>query len=213
MAKFPNAAAVEVLRAIEPDIAVVPRGTILARVYFARGPHPTRWDEFRHFGPANARFDHHLEDSRGEAYEQERSVLYCATEAKTCFAEVFQETRRIDRARRSPWLAVFRLERDAALLDLSGNFPTRAGASMAINSGSRVRARAWGRAFYDAYPDLLGVHYPSSMNGNRPCAVLTDRAEALSVLAEHPEFNRPLTDDTLLDVLKHCAQAIGYGLL
>ena len=213
MAKFPNPPAVGVLRATKPEITIVPQGTIFARVYFAGGAHPTRWDAFRHYGPTNARFDHHLEDSQGQPIEQERSVLYCATEAQTCVAEVFQETRRIDRVRRSPWLAVFRLERDVQLLDLTGDYPTRAGASMAINSGSRVLARAWARAFYEAYPDLLGIHYPSSMNGNRPCAALTDRAEALSALAEYPDFNRPLTDDALLDVLKHCAQAIGYGLL
>jgi hypothetical protein len=84
---------------------------------------------------------------------------------------------------------------------------------MAIRSGSRVRARAWARAVYEAYPGLLGLLYPSSMSANRPCAVLADRAETLSVLAEHPDFNRPLADDALLDVLKHCAADIGYGLL
>jgi hypothetical protein len=108
---------------------------------------------------------------------------------------------------------VFRLACDVELLDLTGSYPTRAGASMAINSGSRVRARAWAGAFYEAYPDLLGIHYPSSMHGNRPCVALTGRAEAVSALAEYPEFNRSLTDDAMLDVLKHCAQVIGYGLL
>ena len=84
---------------------------------------------------------------------------------------------------------------------------------MAINSGNRVRARAWARAFYAAYPDLHGIYYGSSMNGNQPAIALTDRAEALAALAEYPEFNRPLADDALLDVLKHCANQLGYALL
>jgi hypothetical protein len=51
------------------------------------------------------------------------------------------------------------------------------------------------------------------MNANRPRVVATDRAETLSVLAGHPDFNRPLADDALLDVLEHCAAAIGCALL
>jgi hypothetical protein len=182
-------------------------------VYFTAGPYPTRWNEFRRYGPINARFDHHLPDRVGQPREQERAILYCATSARTCFAEVFQETRRIDRARRAPWLAVFRLERDLALLDLSGTYPTRAGASMAINSGNRARARAWARAWYEAFPELHGIHYASSMHANDPAIALTDRAGQLAPLPRHPDFNRPLADDALLDVLKHAAARLGYGLL
>jgi len=84
---------------------------------------------------------------------------------------------------------------------------------MAINSGSRVRARAWARAWYEAFPDLQGIHYASSMNANEPAIALTDRAQNLEPLSRHPDFNRPLADDALLDVLKHAAARLGYGLL
>ena len=48
---------------------------------------------------------------------------------------------------------------------------------MAINTGHRGRARAWARTFYDAYPTLHGLYYPSSMNGNEPAIALNDRLE------------------------------------
>jgi hypothetical protein len=211
--KLPAPPSVAALRAIERDTVRLARGTALARVYFTAGPHPARWNQFRRYGPTNARFDHHVPDVRGRPVAQDRTILYCATNAVTCFAEVFQETRRIDRVRKAPWLAVFRLERDLELLDLTGAYATRAGASMAINSGNRVRARAWASAWYEAFPDLHGIRYASSMNANEPAIALTDRAAKLAPLPAHPEFNRPLADDALLDVLKHAAARLGYGLL
>jgi hypothetical protein len=133
--------------------------------------------------------------------------------ADTSLAEVFQETRRINRTRRAPWLAIFLLQRDVNLLDLTGAFPTRVGASMAINSGSRARAREWARQFYDACEPLQGIYYASSMNGNEPAMALTDRAEKAGCFPAHPDLNRALADDSLLDVLKHSAHRLGYGLL
>ena len=144
---------------------------------------------------------------------QERSILYCATAAPTCFAEVFQATRRINRTRRSPRLVVFVLQRDLTLLDLTGTFPTRAEASMAINTGSRSRARRWAQCFHAAYDTIEGIYYPSSMCGNRPAVALNERAERSACLPELPEFNRALADDLLVDVLKHCGHDLGYGLI
>jgi hypothetical protein len=211
--KFPEPPGLEVIRRIEPAVKTVMKGTRLARVYFTGGEHPTRWDEFRHFGPTNARFDHHLEDAHGQSFVQERSIFYCAALADTCLAEVFQETRRINRTRNAPWLAIFVLQHDMDLLDLTGAYPTRVGASMAINAGNRARAREWAKRFYDAYEPLQGVYYASSMNGNEPAIALTDRAEKSGGLPTHPELNRALADDSLLDVLKYSAHRLGYGLL
>ena len=213
MAKLPDPPGVEALRAIGRDTRALRQGTVLARVYFTAGPYPTRWNEFRRYGPTNARFDHHLPDPAGQPRARERAILYCAASAVTCFAEVFQATRRIDRTRNAPWLAVFRVARDLELLDLTGAYPTRAGASMAIGSGSRVRARAWARAWYEVFPELHGIHYASSMNANEPAIALTDRAELAAPLPAYPDFNRPLADDALLDVLKHAAARLGYRLL
>lgn len=209
MAKFPRPDPATV-RAAPPDVKTLAQGTNLARVYASAGDHPTRWNQFRHYGPTNSRFDHHLPGRNGQARVQDRSVLYCAVSAVTCLAEVFQQTRRIDRVRGAPWLVVFELARPVRLLDLGGAWPTRAGASMAINTGSRVRAREWAQCFYDAFDDLDGIHDASSMHANQSAIVLNDRAA--QALAPHPEFNRALADDAMLDVLKHAAAELGYGL-
>jgi len=213
MPKFPMPPGVDALRAIPPAITTLPAGTTLARIYFTAGEYPTRWNAFRHFGPAGARFDHHLDNASGDPHLQERGILYCARDAQTCFAEVFQEVRLIHRTRRAPWLAVFGLARDVALIDLTGAFATRIGASMAIATGPRSRARLWARALYEAYPQAHGILYGSSMNGNARAVALTDRAEVVRCLPAHPEFNRALADDTLVDVQKHVARALGYALI
>lgn len=212
MAKFPRAKNTADIRNTPPEVRTLREGTVLARVYFSGSTPPTRWNDFRKYGPTNARFDHHLLDKRGEPCVQERSVLYCASNASTCLAEVFQQTRRIDRVRNAPWLAIFELQRPVQLLVLTGTYPTRVGASMAINSGSRVRAREWAQRFYEAYEDLHGIYYASSMHANQPAIALNDRAEKAQTLPPHPRFNRALADDVLLDVLKHAAAALGYGL-
>ena len=83
---------------------------------------------------------------------------------------------------------------------------------MAINTGSRVRAREWTQCFYEAYDDSHGIYYASSMHANQPAIVLNDRAETTKALPAHPRFNRAPADDALLNVLKHTAAALGYGL-
>jgi RES domain len=185
----------------------LPRGTRLWRVYFQGGPHPTFWNSFRGFGPTRGRFDHHLPPAR----LQERSILYAASEGPTGLAEVFQDTRILDRTARSPWLVGFDLQHDLQLLDLSGAWPTRAGASMALATGPRPRAQRWSRSIYEAYPEAQGLYYPSSMHGNRPAVALYERS--LSALPPFPIFHRPLADPALLSILSRVATQLGYGLL
>jgi RES domain len=210
MTKFPEPPGVAALREIAPQTLELAADTLLARVYFAAGPYPSRWNQFRHFGPTDARWDHHLPNLRGRAHEQNRGIYYCAPDVDTCIAEVFQVTRRIDRVRNAPWLAIFRLREAVRLLDIRGAFATRIGASTAIHSGPRARARLWAREIYDAYPDAQGVHYGSSMNGHAPAVALNERAEG--AMPERPEFHRALNDDTLVEVLQHAALRLFYGL-
>ena len=133
-------------------------------MYFRSGEHPSEWDSWRHYGPVDARFDHHVPPP----HLQERGVLYCAVEIVTCLAEVFQRRRLVDRYRGAPWLVGFELALDVALHDLSGTWPTAAGASMAIGTGPHARAQRWSRAIYDSYPAVQGLWYCSSMHANRP---------------------------------------------
>src|SRR5437764_226030 len=72
----------------------------------------------------------------------------------------------------------------------------RAGASMAINTGRRDRARQWSRAVYDAYPHIEGLWYASSwyassMYANQPAFAFYERVE--ESLAQTPFFHMPLS--------------------
>ncbi len=205
MPKFPEPPPPADLCRLEPELRRLPAGTELWRLYARGGRHPTRWNVFRSAGPTSARFDHQA------AGAGDRAILYAAAEGPTCLAEVYQDSRVIDRTARQPWLVSFRLAEELVLLDLTGTWPTRAGASMVIQSGPRPRARRWSRAVYEAYPEVQGVHYASSMRANRPCVALWERARA--ALPEAPTFHRPLDDPALLIPLRNAAADLGYGLV
>lgn len=207
MAKFPEPPSAAELARIRPDHLPLPAGTRLYRIFSRSGSHPSYWNAFRAFGPTTSRFDHHCLPQG----LQNRRVLYAALSLGTCVAEVFQALRVIDRSTNEPWVVEFRLRKWMWLLDLSGEWPTRAGASMALNSGRRDRAQRWARTIYEAYSQIQGLYYPSSMLGNEPCVALFERAE-IAMPAE-PEREAALTEPVLLPELAALAQRIGYGLL
>lgn len=211
MPKLPNPPPPGDLAQIEPAIKRLRAGTRVWRVYFRGGPHPGRWNQMRTFGPTTARFDHQLPDARGEPTDQTRAIQYLALDGITPLAEVFQDARVIDRAARSPWLVAYALTKDVELLDLTGVYPTRAGASMLINCGSRPRARAWSRAFHDAYPQIQGLHYASCMHENRPSLALYERAAG--AIPVRPSFHRALSDQALRLMLRNAAVRLNYLLL
>lgn len=206
MAQFPEPPpSLHALPAAWRDITA---GTRLWRIYARGGRHPGTWNQLRHFGPVTgARFDHHLPPPR----EQERGILYGALDGMTCVAEAFQATRLIDRRTQEPWLVAFELTAPLRLLDLTSPWPTRAGASMALASGRRDRARRWSQAIYAAYPAAHGLWYPSSMAANAPCVALYERAHA--ALPSRPLLHLPLADPRLDVPLQHAAQRFNYRLV
>ena len=210
MAKLPEPPDAAELGRTGPEAVVLPAGTRLYRIYSRGGKHPAGWGRMRHYGPVGtARFDHHLEPAR----VQERGILYAASggdAVATCVAEAFQDGRLVDTRRDDPWLACFALAEDVPLLDLTGKWPTRAGASSNINSGPRPRCRRWSRAVYEAFSDLEGLLYASSMNGGEPAVALYERA--IGAVPRSPVSNRPLSDPALLVGLGRIADALGYDL-
>lgn len=176
MAKLPEPPPAAAMRGIRPEVEILPAGTRLYRIYFRGGVHPGGWSQLRDFGPLpNARFDHHSAPPR----VQERAILYAAVGEEavtTCVAEVFQDGRLVDTRLRDPQFAAFSLLDDVPLLSLRGRWPTRAGASANINSGPRPRCWRWSSAIYEAYADVFGLLYASSMNGNMPAVALYERA-------------------------------------
>lgn len=191
---------------IPPQWHVLEAGTELWRIYGRGGTRPTIWSAFRTFGPTGARFDPH----RPPAHDQDRDILYAATEILTCTAEVFQDTGFIDPRRSEPWLVGFRLVRPVRLMSLRGLWPTRAGASMALNTGDRARARLWSRAIYGAYPEAEGLWYASAINAYAPAIALYERAT--DALTPTPTFHRALADPLVLPILVRAATALRYGL-
>ena len=182
------------------------------RVYRRGGRHPALWQAFRRYGPLNGRFDHHLTDAEGKPRLQDRGIYYAALDLVTALAESFQDTRVIHRnARDQPWLVGLELAAPLRLLDLTSAWPTRAGASMVINSGARPRARRWSRAIFDAYPELQGLYFASSMYANKPVVSFYERAR--TALPRHPAVHRPLNDPALLVGLERAAAEIGYDLI
>ncbi|HEY0799485.1 MAG TPA: RES family NAD+ phosphorylase [Steroidobacteraceae bacterium] len=212
MAKFPHSPGVGTLKQLTPTTLMLPAGTRLARVYYTGSRYAMAWNSFRYTGPVNARWDHHLPKEGGVPVEQQRGIYYAASDAKTCLAEFFQETRCIDRAYQAPWLVVFDTEAPLLVLDLTGDFVTRMRASMAIHSGTRVRAREWARDLYVAFENIQGINYASSMNAGAPALAINERAVASEIFPARPAFHRALGDDVMLDPLKHAALALGYAL-
>ncbi|MGJ3262952.1 MAG: RES family NAD+ phosphorylase [Salinarimonas sp.] len=216
MAKFPEPPPVAELIAIGSDVVHLAPGTALARLFFRGGAHPGAWDTFRFWGPGPSRFDHHLPGPNGAVTLQDRGILYAAGAGEpgalaVCAAEVFQATRSIDLHDRAPWFATFRTARELALLDLRGLWPTRAGASSAIASGPKARARRWSGRIYEAYPKIDGLLYSSSMGGNADAVALYERAR--DALPKAPEFHRALADPALRAPLFAAAKAIGYAIV
>ena len=66
------------LRAIPPDLRILPADTALARIWLFDAPHPTGPAHLRRFGPTSSRFDHHLPDADGRPFNQARGILYAA---------------------------------------------------------------------------------------------------------------------------------------
>jgi hypothetical protein len=212
VAKLPAPPSPAELALVPPRLKTLAAGELLWRVYKRAGRHPVAWNTFRAFGPLpTARFDHHLAGSDGAAHAQRRRIYYAAAEIATCLAELFQDTRTIDRAGEEATLVGFELAREVALLDLTGVWPTRAGASMALSSGPRSRTRPWSRAIYEAYRDVQGLYYPSSMHAHRPAVALYERAA--TALPRTPLLHRPLSDPALLADLDRIAGDLGYRLV
>jgi hypothetical protein len=204
--RIPDPPPARILARLPPSYKPLSAGSELWRIYPRSGRHPITWEAFRDTGPLGHRFDHHqpLTESRN------RTILYAALDGPTCLSEVFQDTRLIDRTRNTPWLVAFALQRDVTLLDLTSIWITRAGTSLAISSGSRAQAQKWSRAIYEAYPDVEGLFYSSSMNAGAPAVALYERAT--DAMPAVPLFHRALADPHLDSVIRNAASYLGYGV-
>ncbi|MFV2073904.1 MAG: hypothetical protein ACC742_14800 [Thermoanaerobaculales bacterium] len=75
----------------------------------------------------------------------------------------------------------------------------------------RSWAQRWSRRIYEAFPDIEGISYPSSMCGGAPAIALYERAA--DAIPGTQRFHRPLADPALLLPLENAAQQIGYAIV
>ncbi|GAA3869687.1 RES family NAD+ phosphorylase [Saccharothrix violaceirubra] len=184
------------------DVVAVHRATRMVRIFTAKGLHPQRWNSFRYTGPLpHARFDTQIGAPDGSfVHAPDQGVLYFGLTVRTSVAEVFQATSVVDRRTRSPFMVILRPRRTLRLLDLTGLWPTRVGASQEISSGPKHLTQAWARAIRAAYPELDGLWYRSSMDSGDPAICLWDPPGGTGLPAapdvllplEHPGLDLPL---------------------
>lgn len=207
MAKLPAPPSAEHLQTFGPDLVAVARHSYLLRVHDTVGEHVVGWNRLRHYGPvARCRFDPHDPPPRSQG----KAVSYLSLDLPTALAERFQETRVVNRLRGGPQLTVFRPRRTLRLLDLTGEWPVRAGASHVINTGRRDVCRAWARTINDAWPELDGLWHTSSMTGE---PAVTMFGPAADVFPDRPAFSEPLVHAGLAPWLAEACLQIGYRLL
>jgi len=77
-------------------------------------------------------------------------------------------------------------------------------------NGARPHARNWSQEFYDAYEEIDGLYYPSSMT-NRPVLALYERALEKKAFPPSPDFHRALADPLIADPLHEARVDIGYA--
>ncbi|MEU5694487.1 RES family NAD+ phosphorylase [Actinosynnema sp. NPDC020468] len=196
------------------DVVAVHRATRMVRVFTAKGLHPQRWNSFRYTGPLpHARFDTQVAAPDGSfVHDPDQGVLYFGLTVRTSVAEVFQATSVVDRRTRAPFMVVLRPRRTLRLLDLSGLWPTRVGASQEISSGPKHLTQAWARAIRAAYPELDGLWYRSSMDSGAPAVCLWDPPGG-SGLPAAPDVLLPLEHPGLDLPLSRVCEELNYTLL
>lgn len=186
----------------EHDVVEVRRP--LWRVHTIVGPHALRWNELRHYGPARTmRWDPHPPPP---AEHPDYAVSYAALDPVTVFAEVFQLPRAIivapDRA-----LAGWVPTRALRLLDLTGDWALRNGASASLFAAPKSTTRAWALAICDRWPDLDGLLVPSTMT-MKPMVVLF--AQAANSFPVRPNFTRTLHDPSARHIIDWSAATLGW---
>lgn len=204
----------------------LPPQSHIARIFRAGGPHPSRWFEFREYGPLDGRFDPHplptgASPGIGVMYgvlEAQRvsDTATPPTSVSSPFAaailEVFQAHRMIRLDAGLPTFVDFAITRPLRLLDLAdSDWVTAAGGNAAISSGDRAVSRAWTRAIVERYPEIDGVISSSSLLPNARIVALW--SSAVDALPVHPDACIRLDRPELIGVIDAIADRYGYTLV
>ncbi|MGO3151587.1 MAG: RES family NAD+ phosphorylase [Galactobacter sp.] len=164
----------------------------LWRIHTVSGEHPSRFDEFRRYGPVpQCRWDPHPLPA---GFHSGHAVLYCAGDAETAFSEDFQSTRVIELSALR-YLSGWEPQHPLKLLDLVGtDWALRHGASASLTSAPKSTCRAWARAIHNELgAHIDGIRVPSTMTG-AAMAVLFESHATVASFPAAPTFARPLDD-------------------
>lgn len=163
------------------------------------------WNGFRTFGPVRtARFDPHPLP-RGE--HPGNGVIYTALDVPTAVAEVFQQDRIVP-ATSAVNLTSWTPTHDLQLLDLTGDWALRNGASYALFAAPRSICRTWSREIRTTWPDIDGLWVPSTMTGQTMIALYQPAGDAFPAV---PAFSRPLNNPYVWELVSDAATKVGYN--
>lgn len=183
----------------------------LFRIHTVRGRHPMQWDELREFGPLHQmRWDPQLPPA---GLHPGVGVAYCATDPTTAFAEVFQ-SRRVIRTNPNQALTAWFPVRELRLLDLTGMWATRNGASASLHAAPRSTCRAWAQKIYATglagELQLDGLYVPSTMTLS-PMVVLFGGAG--NSFPPAPRLSTLLSTSSARLLAVKAAKALGWPVL
>ena len=207
--KFPDPPEFDRLPPADQDGDLVDVSGSLWRIFPTTSMHATPWNTLRHWGPVAARFDPHPPPP---ADHPQHGVLYAGSDAVTALAEAFGANRTVDVHSGDPWLVKFTLDlRAVDLLDLTGTWPTRAGASQEIwTSPDRRRTQRWARAIAARFSELGGVRYGSSMHGAGAYNVALWTVAEPAVANAGVRFAEPLAHPAMAAMMRTACTRIGY---
>lgn len=181
--------------------------TVLWRIHRTSGIHVVAWNRLRYWGPSAAgRFDPQSDPPR----VQDTGVSYVALDIPTALAEAIQATRVINLRRKTPYVTGWRPSRTLRLLDLTGEWPLRNGASYSISTGRRDYCRSWARSILAARPNLDGLRHHSAMTGRHIVTLFTSASDSF---ADRPLLSLPLDHPGLRSSLSTAAVQIGYRIV
>lgn len=183
---------------------------VVWRVHATVGAHVLPWNAHRTWGPV-LRFDQH---PLPVADHPAHGIWYGAADPRGALAEVFQETRVIDRHADAKFLTGLRFTRPLRLLDVGGigggTWITRVGGHHALDSAPHALSQEWARAIYTAFDDLDGVAYRGRFAGH-PCLALFERTA--NAFPANPVLSLPLSHPGLAGRIATAALDLGYRFL
>lgn len=198
------------LSSTSDDVRTLASDQVLFRIHTVDGRHPVPWNGLREFGPLpQSRWEPQPAPQRQHAGN---GVAYTATDPTTAFAEVFQNRRRI-RVTSDKALSAWSPTRPLRLLDLTGTWPIRNGASSSLHAAPKSTTRNWAHQIHvqlAAPLDLDGLYVPLTMT-LAPMVVLFHNAR--SAFPAAPVFSQLLNQRDARILAAKAAHALNWPLL